>query len=42
MRRILNLAPLGSSELLGIAGIAVGGAALNDVLSYILPRGGRS
>jgi Ca2+-transporting ATPase len=40
-RRTLNLAPLEWPELLGIAGIAIGATALNDLLSYFLPGEGR-
>jgi P-type Ca2+ transporter type 2C len=35
-RRALDLAPLGSAELLAIAGVAIGGAAINDAADHIL------
>lgn len=35
LRRILNLAPLAAPELAAIAGSALGGAAVNDILSAI-------
>lgn len=33
-RRVLNLTPLGSADLLGIATVAIGGAAINDAIDH--------
>ena len=35
-RRLLGLAPIGLTELLGIAGIALGATAANDAIGYLL------
>jgi Ca2+-transporting ATPase len=37
-RRLLGLAPIGLTELLGIAGIALGATAANDAIGYLLSR----
>jgi Ca2+-transporting ATPase len=37
-RRLLNLAPVGLTEALGIAGVALGGAAVNNLLDYFRRR----
>jgi Ca2+-transporting ATPase len=37
-RRMLNLAPVGWPEFISIAGITLGGAAVNDVLNYVLQK----
>ncbi|MBY6241633.1 HAD-IC family P-type ATPase [Methylosinus sp. Sm6] len=36
-RRILRLSPLGGRELLGVAGVAIGAAAANDAIRFLLP-----